>query len=174
MRICFGTVFCFPEIVEEISWYILWMLSLLSCSSSTSPWACLSIGGWKSKGCVQLELLRTSCNWCILEKFLLITFVRILAHIRSLCAVLAFGNPLSFMYNKVLPYVLLVSCIIILTSQFLDGQFLCSWYHKGSLALYWAVKSWRRNYTASVIVSCLFTVSFRENTMLSLSYVPAV
>lgn len=53
----------------EINLYIPCMFSVLSCSSSVSSQVCLSCLK-KSKGHVQTELLRTSCNWYVLSKSL--------------------------------------------------------------------------------------------------------
>lgn len=56
------------------------MLSVFSCSISVSPWVCLSNSDWKSKGHVQLKLLRASCIWYILSKSLLVKHFRVGPH----------------------------------------------------------------------------------------------
>lgn len=65
------------------------------------------------------------------DRHLLINVFK-LAHSSSLCAVFALRNAFCLVHSKgadkVLPYVLLVSCIVKL---FLNEHCLCSWCHQG-------------------------------------------
>lgn len=155
MRICLGVFYLFPKGCRGNK--LPCMLSVFSCSISVSPWVCTSNGDWKSKGHVQLKLLRTSCIWYFLNKSLLVKYFQVGPHQETLLCLPSEIPYLLCMVRVHIRYLCFINVLHDKTNQ--SVQLVSSRF----LALYWAVNRWRRNCYTRIIVSCLFTVSFREN-----------